>query len=114
MKNFSEKPFIIICVIALVAVIIGAMYWSSHSTDYEYDDEWIIGKNEYQVIERYGEFDIQFDENGRGGFSRGYCVKPMSYDKLFGEPIWPEYYMIYFDEQGIAYETKIKVGGVGG
>ena len=113
MKRFSKKSAIIICVIALVTVIIGGIYWYIHPTHYLYNDRWIIGRNVYQIKERYGEYDKHFDRTD-GGFRKGYCTKPETYDPLFGDTIWAEYYLIDFDENGIAFNVKMEEGGWGG
>ena len=58
----------VISVLVLIGVIIFA---SSHSTYYRYYDWWILQNNIYNVLERYGEFDLGTfteGESGCGGY----------------------------------------------
>lgn len=108
--KMNKKTIWVIAIIIIVAFTITfiGVYWYNHPTHYLYEDRWIIGKSAVQIRERYGEFDKEF-----GSSSKGYCVKPSRTD-WWGDATWPEYYMIYFDENGKAYEVDVVVGGWGG
>ncbi|RSJ55339.1 hypothetical protein [Streptococcus gordonii] len=40
------------------------IYW-------KYDDQWIIGKREWEIVERYGEFDYETKPGVRKGYYMG-------------------------------------------
>lgn len=107
--EINKKRIIIIIATTIVifAIAFFSVYWYNHPTHYLFEDRWIIGKDANQIKQRYGEFDKEF-----GGSSKGYCVKPEIVG-YFGTT-WPEYYMIYFDENGDAYKVEIVEGGWGG
>jgi len=107
-KIKKRKTILITSAITLSIIIIVGIYWCMHPTHYLYNDSWIIGKNETQIIDRYGAFDEYIEIGFSDEFERGYLVKPVTYDPWFHDPIAPEYYMIYFDENGIAYDVGIE------
>lgn len=104
------KKAIVVIAIAIITVftltLIG-VYRYNHPTHYLYNDHWIIGKNISEIEQRYGNYDIE------GSLKKGYCVKPTTID-WWGDATWPQYYMIYFDENGKAYKVDIFVACVGG
>ena len=99
---------IVITMITTFTIALASVYWYNHPTHYLYNDHWIIGKSISEIEKRYGVFDKHF-----GNSSKGYCVKPSTTD-WWGDATWPEYYMIYFNENGKAYKVDIVVGGWGG
>lgn len=103
---------IIVAATVLFSAVLIAVYWYNHPTHYLYEDRWIIGKTAEQIEERYGEFD-RHSELITGGFTKEYCVKPLG-QNMWGDPVWPRYYEIYFDETGIAYKVEIFIDGRGG
>ena len=107
-KIKKRKTILITSAITLAIIIIVGIYWYMHPTHYLYNDRWIIGKNETQIIDRYGAFDKLVDISYNDKFERGYCVKNETRDMWFGSPIPAEYYVIYFDENGIAYDVGIE------
>ena len=107
----TNKKVIAVTAITVIIILVIALisfYWYNHPTHYLYEDRWIIGKKADQIEQRYGEFDKHF-----GSSSKGYCVKKSATD-WWGDATWPEYYMIYFDENEKAYKVEIVVGGWGG
>lgn len=114
MKKANKKTtilIIILTIIVFVALIVG-IYWHNHPTHYLYKDSWIIGKTAEQIEERYGTYDYD-SQTTHDLLIKGYCVKHSMTD-WWGDPTWPEYYMIYFDENGEAYKVEVVVGGWGG
>lgn len=89
-----------------------AIYWYNHPTCYLYEDRWIIGKTADEIIERYGEFDSNTPLL-TNGYRGGYLVRRDSTD-WWGDHIYPMFYHIYFDENGIAYKVSLKEMGIGG
>ena len=84
-----------------------------------YDPDDFIGLNSDEIIAKYGEFDVHKATlrateaaylycNG----ACGYMVKEEQVGFLGTDP--PEYFMIYFDANGIAYKCTYETGGWGG
>lgn len=113
MKN-NKKTIVAIAITITVILIIAliGVYWYTHPTHYLYEDRWIIGKTADQIEQRYGSYDDN-SETIYGLLIKRYCVKPGRTDG-WGNPIWPEYYTIFFDEDGKAYKVEIVLGGEGG
>ncbi|MFV0478985.1 MAG: hypothetical protein ACK5LZ_00225 [Anaerorhabdus sp.] len=94
--------------VVLLALVVGfAFYFNIKDRVYwKYDDEWIIGKSEEEIIERYGEFDDYFL---RFNTTKGYYIN--DFDDW--GPDYPIYYYIDFNDDNEA--TKVSVGGpIGG
>ena len=74
----------------------------------KYDKEWIIGKTSSEIQERYGEFELILCDlcvNEDGNYCKtgcGYMTKKWS-DIATAKD---EFFMIYFDANGFAYEFK--------
>ena len=108
----KKKIFIAsICVLVVLVVSIG-MFWYYHPTHYRYNDRFILGNTEENIVERYGDFSKK-SCNNEGELIRGiYMVRDntpeliMSYDNS----LW---YEIYF-EDGIAVEVRMQKGWYGG
>ena len=81
-----------------------------------YDPEDFIGLTSAEIVEKYGEFDHIFAYPSEDGLYRkaicGYIVKEARVGFLGTDP--PEYFMIHFDENAIAYECTYETGGWGG
>lgn len=81
-----------------------------------YDSEDFIGLTSAEIVEKYGEFDNAHMPPSKDGLYHkckcGYIVKEAAVGFLGTEP--PEYFMIYFDENGIAYKCAYETGGWGG
>ncbi len=69
-----------------------------------YAEKDFLGKSSIEIIAKYGEFDRKQGQPDAQGTYRdcacGYLVSEAK--KGFGENTPPEYFMIYFDENGIA------------
>ena len=81
-----------------------------------YDEKDFIGLTSAEIIEKYGEFDnvrMPPDEDGLYRRCRcGYIVKEKQVGFWGTTP--PEMFMIYFNDQGIAYKCAYETGGIGG
>ena len=98
--------------VALLAVLKGPdLYYSL-----KYREEKFIGCSSQEIEEEYGKFDISMMPRDEDGLYRncrcGYMTKERR-PRLFGyDP--PEYYMISFNENGIAVRCEFDIGGWGG
>ena len=123
-----EKKIIIICSIAIATVLViltgmGIFLYGIYDehfkliTPSDFDEEWIIGKNSTEIIKKYGEFDIHPREIQDGSYysvACGYSYKKIKHvirDVIFDLQPYSadekiEYCMIYFDENGIAYQVN--------
>ena len=82
-----------------------------------FDKEWIIGKTSAEIEQKYGAFDISMMPLGEGDIlyrncGCGYMTK-RGVQGLSGTPT-DEFFMIYFDSDGIACEIKENVARPGG
>lgn len=100
-----------ICTIILLVVSIGIFRYY-HPTHYKFNDRFIIGKTEEDIVERYGEF-TKSRRNESGEITYGtYMIRDntpewiMSYDNS----LW---YEVYF-ENGIAKKIRLQEGWYGG
>ena len=101
----------VICVAVILALSIGVFCYF-HPTHYKFNDRFIIGKTEEDIVERYGEFTKSHrDESGEIEYGT-YMIRDntpeliMSYDNS----LW---YEIYFKD-GIAAEVRLQEGLYGG
>ena len=101
----------VVCTIILLVLSIGIFRYY-HPTHYKFNDRFIIGKSEADIIERYGEF-TKSRRNEAGEITYGtYMIRDntpeliMSYDNS----LW---YEVYF-ENGIAKEIRLQEGRQGG
>lgn len=82
----------------------------------KYDKNAFIGYNSNEIAMKYGDFDIVTDgPQGDGLYCHckcGYISRETQKDNFGTIP--PEYFMIYFDENGIAYKCEYEQGRVGG
>lgn len=80
-----------------------------------FDEEWIIGKTASDVIDRYGEFDVQYNdyfENGTyNGWTGVYKIKDKHVGYLQTYP--EETFEIKFDKNNVAEWCGIVVGQPG-
>ncbi len=108
-----KKKIIIIlasCILIVVAFICVFKYY--HPTHFAYNDKFIIGNTQDNIVEKYGEF-YSTHKNNDGEITRGtYMIQDntpeliMSYD----DSLW---YEIYF-ENGVAVVVKLREGYIGG
>ena len=89
------------CILFVVIVAI-LLCFSSCGT--KYDEKEIIGLTSIEVVEKYGNFDRKHGYPNEDGLycncACGYLIKPKKVGYLGTTP--PEYFMIYFDENGVA------------
>ncbi len=92
---------IIVCIVLVINI--------RHNTIYKYDDAIVIGSKEQEIIDVYGNFhnshNIIHDWNGHTITKTAFYVSYMAKD-IFGNYDYTLYYVIYFDENGIAVYTK--------
>lgn len=69
----------------------------------KYDDQWIIGKREWEIVERYGEFDYETKPGARKGY---YIGQEKNVFETHGKKL---YYFILFDNNNRA--KKVVIGG---
>ena len=101
----------VICTMILLVLSIGIFHYY-HPTHYKFNDCFIIGKTEEDIVERYGEF-TKSRRNESGEITYGtYMIRDntpeliMSYDNS----LW---YEVYF-ENGIAVKVRLQEGRRGG
>lgn len=108
-----KKPLKILLCILIIAILIGTLAFIIYKYINRYDPDNFIGLTAEQIINRYGEFDRSYVWNSTGHYRVGvYIVKP-EYVGFFGT-YNEEYFVIRFDENGVAYECEYIVGGAGG
>lgn len=102
MKLKTKITIIILSALILISAIL-ICFWCLYEP---YDAEWIIGKSAEEIIERYGEFDRRrLNEDGFYTMG-GYLVKEKRVGYLGTDP--EEFYMIYFDSNGYAFDVNDK------
>jgi len=82
----------------------------------EYDEQDLLGKTSLQIESQYGQFDnIRAPADISGIYRNCGCGYIVVKEKrgLFGTTP-AKYYMIYFDENGVAYKCALENGGIGG
>lgn len=84
---------------ALIIIIIG-IYVYFHPTHYKYNDRFVIGNTYEEIQDRYGVFSHVLYYYGNGKLSTGAYYVGERYDL-------PEFYIIEFDEDGIAYKVEV-------
>jgi hypothetical protein len=101
-RNHKYKSIIISISINLCFIVVIALYTTSHSTYYKYND-WVILQNSiYEVEKKYGDFDSgEIRENQRGKV--GYYIYTDN------GPIMPDhmehFYYMEYDEKGVIYNV---------
>ncbi len=94
-----------LCLLLLICALLCSM---SGCRRFDYDPDWIIGKNSAEIQKRYGAFDFCNAEASDDGLVRD-CVATYYIRKdakqLFGDPLPDIKFHIWFDETGIAYEA---------
>lgn len=90
---------------ALLAILLMVVFCLSGCNKVDFDDDEIVGLTSSQIIEKYGDFDRKQGSIESDGLYHdcacGYLVSKEKKDFLGTTP--PKYYMIYFDNDGIAY-----------
>ena len=95
--SLAKRILCAVLLVVLVTVLVGC--------GPRYKEEKVIGLSAKEIIEKYGEFEIGAEPDGDGMYrnsNAGYIVR--------NSP--PRWFMIYFDEDGIAYRGVYEqVGG---
>ena len=103
-------------IIAFTLIMVLVMSFTS-CTKPKYSEEDFIGLTSKEVIDKYGEFDISdgYPPDDDGVYRNacgGYIVKEEKVGYLGTTP--PDYFVIYFDSEGIVYRCAVEQGGWGG
>ncbi len=111
-NNTNKKKYIIVLssLIIVVALIVSSIFVFKHyyPTHYPYDDDFIIGSTEEQIIEKYGEFDERGGSNKPNSvYSKSYLIHEASGDILFGSD-YNTWYQISF-KNGIAVSVSLRI-----
>ncbi len=114
----KEKILYVVCIV--IALIMCFTYWiqneSEQNNQKKYNPDDIIGLTSKEVIEKYGDFEYTFSERSEDGYysntSCGYIVEEKKVGFLGTTP--EKYFMISFDENGVAVICKVIVGRRGG
>lgn len=100
-----------VCLVILTAVLLLVLTGCK-----PYYAEDFIGMTSQEIIEQYGEFDHTHNSPGADRLYRntmcGYIVKDAAVGFLGTDP--PEYFLIHFGSDGIAYKCTYEAGGWGG
>lgn len=100
-KRNKIKIRILLTMLVLIAICV------SSCGKKRFDENEIIGLTSIEIVEKYGDFDRIHGYTNKDGLYRncdcGYLVREATYG-FFGKP--PEYFMIYFDEEGYAIRCK--------
>ena len=110
MRNTVQNGF---CLPLLMLLLLVCVILTSCTPGHDYDEEWIIGKDATEIVERYGKFDLMFVENIEdiADSSAGYKIGKRWL--FFGDRV-DILLMINFNADGLAYETYIQDGMPGG
>lgn len=96
-----------------ILILLLTLLLTSCTPSHDYDEEWIIGKDAKQIVERYGSFDLMFAESIEeiSNGSAGYTIKER--EPGFLQSKEEVLFMIEFKD-GIASGTYIQEGRPGG
>ena len=113
MNKMLKISLCILLAIALLGTIVFAVGFAIHKYLHRYDFDNFIGLTADQITKKYGEFDRCGFWPSTGEYRTGvYVIKPERVGFL-GTYV-EEYLVIYFDENGVAYECVRQLGGQGG
>lgn len=98
----SYKRKISLFLLFFGSIVISVFLYFSNRVYWRYDDQWIIGKTENEIVERYGSFDYNTKSGGRLGYYIGQ-------DNNFFGTKRKLYYFIIFDKNNKA--EKVVIGG---
>lgn len=110
-KRGKTVTVIIFTLLIILLITVAFVYWRSHPTHYKFEDGWVMGNNKEEIVKRYGLFDkLNYKtKNGKETdiiYSAGYLVKKGDFYSSLPTP--EQYYLIYFDEQGVAIDITIR------
>ncbi|VTT24624.1 Uncharacterised protein [Streptococcus gordonii] len=55
----QNKSKLTLCLLFLAMIALSVFLYFFRRIYWKYDDQWIIGKREWEIVERYGEFDYE-------------------------------------------------------
>lgn len=106
----QKKWLLVLGTVAILAIAFCA-FWYYHPTHHAYNDRWIVGNMQDNIIARYGAFQSeQMDENG--ALHCGiYQIRDNTSELIMGydDSLW---YEIYF-ENSIAIRVELRRGYIG-
>jgi len=108
----SKKKIIIVTssFIVIIALIVSSVFVFKHyyPTHYPYDDSFIIGSTEKEIIEKYGEFDRQIGlKEPDSVYSKYYLIHEPSGDVIFGSDYYTWYKIVF--KNGIAQNVYLRI-----
>ena len=104
----KKKKIVLICILVL---LFSFVYIDRYPTRFPFEDDWIIGKTREEILERYEDQRLIFDEEDWIAYR---CHGYYSYG---GQNWWAHreqavdidyYYEVFFDESGKAYYIEYK------
>ena len=96
----------------LIVVLIGLAIFGIYKFNHRWDEENFIGLSYQEITRRYGRFDkYRTQESGEHVLWGTYIIE--THDDYSG-PIYEDYVIIHFDENGIAYKCEYDHTGWGG
>lgn len=97
----------VICALCVLVITVG-IYWYYHPTHYKFNDRFIIGNTEENIVEKYGEF--AYREHGENGVTLyGEYVASHYEHPTYVHGFSRKWYVIEF-ENGIATKIEIREG----
>lgn len=119
MSRLSKKRFIILAIVLIVFITVG-MLWikhfcATHPTHYRFNDEFVIGSTADEIQDRYGDFDrygLIPSKTWKMTTAGVYNIQKRIDYGFFCQI--DKYYIIYFDENGIAVDISLIEGWFGG
>ncbi len=112
MKKFLSIILVIALVIAVFAVaILAALAGPELFVRIKYREEKFIGLSSQEIREKYGKFDYLSLQDAPGLWRNCWCGYMIceEYPTFFGDTEYPMYFMIYFNEEGIATKCEYKI-----
>ena len=108
-----SKPLKKVLCIVVVVALVGALAFAIYKIKKPYNPDRFIGLTYDQIVARYGEFDFYYFKDPETGiYAYGYIVKG---GRMGVEAINPPiYFIVYFNENGVAYTCQYDHGGWGG
>ena len=98
-RNIMRKKYVLFTVIVLITLCF------SGCDKEQYTEDEIIGLTSFEIVEKYGDFDRKQGFPDEDGLYRdcacGYLISEKEVGFFGTTP--PEYFMIYFDEDGVAH-----------
>ena len=96
-----KKAKLTLCLLFLAMIALSVFLYFSRRIYCNYDDQWIIGKREWEIVERYVEFDYETNP----GAGKGYDIGQQK--NIFETHCKKLYYVSHFDNNNIAKKVVI-------